>query len=156
MTDSGGDSGRMMGAPMEGSVMSYEPFFKMWSEWLRSSMGPMSAVPGASVPWLTKPGISTGEEAEPLPQGAIANDPLLSALDKAQQANPLRNLIPLDWVEITRALQTLWMREMSDPARAMQRATEYNQRLFQETMNIWSDAATRFWGMPQQEEAEEG
>jgi len=152
MTESGGG----VGVPMGGAATSFEPFFKMWSEWLRSSMGPMSAVPGASVPWLAKPGISTGEEVEPLPQGAMANDPLLSALDKAQQANPLRNLIPLDWVEITRALQTLWMREMSDPARAMQRATEYNQRFFQEAMNTWSDAAARFWGMSQQEEAEEG
>jgi polyhydroxyalkanoate synthase len=152
MTESGGG----MGAPMGGPAMSFEPFFKMWSEWLRNSMGPMATVPGASVPWLTKPGVSTGEEAEPLPEGTMANDPLLSALDKVMDANPLRNIIPLDWLEITRALQTLWMRELSDPGRAMQRATEYNQRFFQETMNIWSDAAARFWGMPQQEEAEEG
>src|SRR5215218_5937542 len=156
MTDSGGDSGRMMRAPMESSVMFYEPFFKMWSEWLKSNMGHLSATPGASVPWLTKPGISTGEEAEPLPRGAIANDPLLLAMDKVMDANPLRNIMPLDWLEITRSLQTLWMREMSDPAWAMQRATEYNQRFFQEAMNTWSDAAARFWGMSQQEEAEEG
>src|ERR671916_914911 len=129
MTDSGGDSGRMMRAPTEGSVMFYEPFFKMWSEWLKSNMGHMSATPGASVPWLMKPGISTGEEAEPLPQGAMANDPLLSAVEKLADANPLQNIMPLDWVEITRALQTLWMREMSNPARAMQVVTEYNQRL---------------------------
>src|SRR5918997_2478542 len=155
MTDSGGDSGRMMGAPMEGSVMFYEPFFKMWSEWLKSNMGHMSATPGASVPWLTKPGISTGEEAEPLPRGAIANDPLLSAMDKVLDANPLRDIMPLDWLEITRALQTLWMREMSDPARAMQVATDYNRRLFEKSMDVWSDAMARFWGMPRQEEKEE-
>jgi polyhydroxyalkanoate synthase len=141
---------------MEGSAQSFEPFFKMWSEWLSQSMGPMTAAPGASVPWLTKPGISTGEEAQPLPQGAMANDPLLSAVQKIADANPLQNIIPLDWVEITRALQTLWMREMSNPARAMQVATEYNQRLFQETMNVWSGAIARFWGTPQQEEEEEG
>src|ERR671932_1911334 len=151
MTDSGG-SGGVMGFPSAGPEMSFEPFFKMWSEWLRTSMGPMSAVPGASVPWLTKPGISTGEEVEPLPQGAIASDPLLSALDKAQEANPLRNLIPLDWVEITRALQTLWMREMSNPARAMQVATDFNRRLFEKSMEVWGNAAARFWGMQQEEE----
>jgi polyhydroxyalkanoate synthase len=127
----------------------------MWSEWLKSNMGHMSATPGASVPWLTKPGISTGEEAEPLPRGAIANDPLLSAMDKVLDANPLRDIMPLDWLEITRALQTLWMREMSDPARAMQVATDYNRRLFEKSMDVWSDAMARFWGMPRQEEKEE-
>jgi len=145
-----------MGVPTEGSAMSFEPFFKMWSEWLSQSMGPMTAAPGASVPWLMKPGISSGEETEPLPQGAMANDPLLSAVEKLADANPLQNIMPLDWVEITRALQTLWMREMSNPARAMQVATEYNQRLFQETMNVWSGAMARFWGMPQQGEEGEG
>jgi len=140
---------------MESSVMFYEPFFKMWSEWLKSNMGHLSATPGASVPWLTKPGISTGEEAEPLPRGAIANDPLLLAMDKVLDANPLRDIMPLDWLEITRALQTLWMREMSDPARAMQVATDYNRRLFEKSMDVWSDAMARFWGMPRQEEKEE-
>src|SRR5918992_5980830 len=130
--------------------------FDVWSEWMRANMGPMTATPGASVPWLMMPGVRTGDEIAELPEGAMRNDPLLSTVEKLWDANPMQNVLPIDWVEITRALQTLWMREMSDPARAMQRATEYNQRLFQETMNIWSDAATRFWGMPQQEEAEEG
>src|ERR671933_727683 len=151
MTDSGG-SGGVMGFPNAGSEMSFEPFFKMWSEWLRNSMGPMSTVPGASVPWLTKPGVSTGEEAKPLPKGAVASDPLLSALEQAQEANPLRNIIPLDWLELTRALQTLWMREMSNPARAMQVATDFNRRLFEKSMEVWGNAAARFWGMQQEEE----
>ena len=155
MTDSG-ESGGVMGFPNAGPEMSFEPFFKMWSEWLRNSMGPMSTVPGASVPWLTKPGVSTGEEAKPLPKGAVANDPLLSALEQAQEANPLRNIIPLDWLELTRALQTLWMREMSDPARAMQVATDFNRRLFEKSMEVWTNAASRFWGMQNEEEEEEG
>jgi polyhydroxyalkanoate synthase len=155
MTDSGVDGGKTMGTPMESSVMSFEPFFKMWSEWLRDNMGPMTTVPGASLPWLTKPGITTGEEVKPLPEGAMANDPLLSAMNKISDANPLSNIIPLDWVEITRALQTLWMREMSNPQRVMQVATEYNLRLFEKSMDVWSKATARFWGLPQQEEEEE-
>ncbi|MCA1731224.1 MAG: hypothetical protein LC751_18060, partial [Actinobacteria bacterium] len=119
MTESGGDGGRMMGAPGGGSALAFEPFFKMWSEWLSNNMGPMTTVPGASLPWLTKPGTTTGEEVESLPEGAMANDPLLSAIKKISDANPLRNIIPLDWAEITRALQTLWMRELSNPQRAM-------------------------------------
>jgi polyhydroxyalkanoate synthase subunit PhaC len=144
----------MMGAPMGGPGMAFEPFFKMWSEWLRNNMGSMTTVPGASLPWLTKPVVTTGKETEPLPKGAMTNDPLLSAINQISDANPLRNIIPLDWAEITRALQTLWMREMSNPQRAMQVATEYNQRLFETTMNVWTDATSRFWGLSRQEDEE--
>jgi poly[(R)-3-hydroxyalkanoate] polymerase subunit PhaC len=134
MTDSRENS-RDTGAPNTGFATPLAPF-ELWSEWFRNNMGSMTATPGASVPWLTKPGISTGEETEPLPEGAIANDPLMSALEKVQEANPLSNVIPIDWVEITRALQTLWMREMSNPARAMQVATDYNRRFLEATIEV--------------------
>jgi polyhydroxyalkanoate synthase subunit PhaC len=129
--------------------------FDLWTQWLRANMGEMTATPGASVPWLASPGVSTGDEAEALPEGAIRNDPLLSTMEKLWDANPLQNVLPINWVEITRALQTLWAREMSDPARAAQRTAEYNRRLFETTVEVWSDATARFWGLPQ-EEKEEG
>ena len=94
MADSGGSGGSMVGAPMGSPGMAFEPFFKMWSEWMTNNMGPMTTVPGASLPWLTKPGVTTGEETKPLPEGAMANDPLLSAIDKVWDANPLRNIVP--------------------------------------------------------------
>ncbi len=130
--------------------------FDLWTQWLRSTLGEVSATPGASVPWLASPGVSTGEEAESLPEGAIRHDPLLSTMEKLWDANPLQNVLPINWLEITRSLQTLWAREMSDPARAAQRATEYNRRLFETTMEIWGDAAARFWGLPRQEREEGG
>jgi polyhydroxyalkanoate synthase len=70
--------------------------------------------------------------------------------------NPMSNIIPLDWMEISKALQTLMKREMSDPQRAMQVATDYNRRLFETNMKVWSDAASRFWGLPRQEADERG
>src|ERR671915_485924 len=100
--------------------------FDLWTQWLRSTLGEVMATPGASVPWLMSPGVSTGEEAEPLPEGAIRQDPLLSTVEKLWDANPLQNVLPINWLEITRSLQTLWAREMSDPARAAQRTVEYN------------------------------
>ena len=35
-------------------------------------------------------------------------------------------------------------------------ATDYNRRLFETNMKVWSDAASRFWGLPRQEEEEKG
>src|SRR5919112_3245526 len=130
--------------------------FDLWAQWLRSTLGDVTAPPGASVPSLLSPGVSTGEEAEPLPEGAIRQDPLLSTVEKLWDANPLQNVLPINWLEITRSLQTLWAREMSDPVRATERAAEYNRRLFETTVEVWSEATARFWGLPPQEEEEEG
>ena len=85
----------------------------------------------------------------------MRNDPLLSTVEKLWDANPMQNVLPISWVEITRSLQTLWAREMSDPVRATERATEYNRRLFESTIEVWQDAAVRFWGVPDREEEEE-
>lgn len=130
--------------------------FEMWSEWMRANMGAMSATPGASVPWLMSPGVSKGDETSQLPRGAIASDPLLSTMEKLWDANPMQNVLPINWVEITKSLQTLWAREMSDPQRAMERATDFNAKVWGATMEAWRDAASRFWGLPTPEKKEQG
>src|ERR687896_53337 len=130
--------------------------FDVWSEWMWANMGPMMATPGASVPWLMMPGVRTGEEVAEVPEGAVRNDPLLSTVEKLWDANPMQNVLPIDWVEITRALQTLWAREMSDPARAMERATDFNARLFGATMRSWQEATNRLWGLQTSQEEDEG
>jgi polyhydroxyalkanoate synthase subunit PhaC len=114
-----------MGSPTA-SAEARAPF-EAWSEWLRNNMGATSA------------------------KGPTASDPLMAAVQKLADANPMSNIVPLDWMEISRALQTLWMREMSDPQRAVQVATDYNRRLFESNMEVWSDAASRFWGLPRKE-----
>ena len=138
MTDSRGSSGET-GAPNSGST-AFAPF-EAWSEWLKNNMGAMSATQG-----------STGEEAGA--EGATASDPLMSVMGKLPD-NPMSNIIPLDWMEISKSLQTLMKRQMSDPQRAMKVATDYNQRLLKTNVKVWSDTAARFWGLPRQEEAEE-
>jgi polyhydroxyalkanoate synthase len=119
MTESGRSSGGGANIPGMGQAAA-TPFapFEAWAEWLRGNMGAVAAAPGASVPWLASPGVSTGEEAKALPEGALRSDPILSAVEKLWDANPLANVLPINWGEITRSLQTLWMREMSDPVRA--------------------------------------
>ncbi len=140
MTDSRGSGGET-GIPKSGSA-AFAPF-EAWSEWLKNNMDATSATQG-----------STGEEAGA--EGATASDPLMSAMQKLSDANPMSNIIPLDWMEISKSLQTLMKREMSDPQRAMKVAMDYNRRLFETNMKVWSDIASRFWGLPRQEEEEEG
>ena len=141
MTDSRGSGGET-GSPNSGSA-AFAPF-EAWSEWLRNNMGNMAAPPGY---W-------TGEEAGAGPEGATASDSLVSVIGKPPD-NPMSNIIPIDWLGISKALQTLHERQMSDPQRTMQVATDYNQRLLEVTAKVWSDTASRFWGLPRQEKEEE-
>ncbi|MBA3790728.1 MAG: hypothetical protein H0X23_05730, partial [Rubrobacter sp.] len=133
MPNSGENAGET-GVPNSGSA-AFAPF-KAWSEWLRNHMGATSATPG-----------STGEgEAEAVPEGAAArataSDPLMSAMGKLSD-NPMSNIIPIDWMEIFEALQTLHGRQTSDTERTKRVATDYNRRLFETTVKVWSDAASR-------------
>src|ERR687890_1053440 len=143
MADFGGNAGET-GVANSGSPV-FAPF-EAWAEWLRKNMGNsgnMTAPPGF-----------TAEEAQTVPVGATASDPLMSALGELSY-NPMSNIIPINWMEISKALQTLHQRQMSDPQRTMQVVTEYNRRLFETTMKVWSDTASRFSGLPCQEVEEE-
>ena len=137
-----GENAVETGIPNSGSA-AFAPF-EAWSKWLRNNMGAMSASPG-----------SNGEEAEAVPGGVTPSDPLTSAMGKLSD-NPMSNIIPIDWTEISKALQTLHKRQMSDPQRTMQVATDYNRRLEEAMVKVWNDAASRFWGLPRQEEEEKG
>src|SRR5215212_10442153 len=139
MPDSGENAGET-GIPNSGSA-AFAPL-EAWSQWLRN-MGTMSASPG-----------SNGEEEEAVPEGATPSDPLMSAMGKLSD-NPMSNIIPIDWMEISKALQTLHTRQMSDPQRTKQVATDYNRRLEEAMGQVWNDAASRFWGLPRQEEEDE-
>jgi polyhydroxyalkanoate synthase len=82
----------------------------------------------------------------------LANDPLLSTVAQMWNANPLHEVLPIDWAEITRALRTLWIREMSDPNRALKSAADFNVKMWQATTEAWSDAVAQMWGLPAPEQ----
>ena len=111
----------------------------LWTTWFKKSLE----------------GVKTPENAEPPFEG----DPMLATVDRMWRANPLQDVLPINWAEISRSLQTLWMREMSNPQRAMQVTTEYNARLMAATMEAWTTATSRMWGLPapeQKNQAEPG
>ena len=118
--------------------------------------GPQSPVGTSTVPldlwttWFEKSleGVQTPENADPPFEG----DPILATMDRMWRANPLQDILPINWAEISRSLQALWLREMSDPQRAMQAAAEYNARMMTATMETWTTATSRMWGLPTPEQ----
>src|ERR671914_1818366 len=73
-----GENAVETGIPNSGSA-AFAPF-EAWSEWLRNNMGAMSASPGSN---------GEEEEAEAVPEGATASDPLMSAMGELSDANPM-------------------------------------------------------------------
>ena len=78
---------------------------------------------------------------------ALAQDPVLHSVDGMWNANPLREVVPIDWAEIVRSLRTVWIRSLSDPERAVASFSELNARLVQSAMEIWGEAARKWAGV---------
>ena len=71
---------------------------------------------------------------------ALGNDPMLRSIDQMWNANPLRDVVPVDWAEIARALRTVWLRSMRQPVNAMSAVTELNTRLLTAATEVWNEA----------------
>ena len=56
----------------------------------------------------------------------LAKDPILRSVDQMWNANPLREVVPIDWAEITRALRTVWLHSLRKPEQAIASVAELN------------------------------
>ena len=78
---------------------------------------------------------------------ALSKDPTLRAAEDTLNANPLRQIIPLDWAEIVRALRTAWLQVMTRPEQAIASTIEFNLRASQSVLDIWNKAGQRWLGV---------
>jgi polyhydroxyalkanoate synthase len=74
------------------------------------------------------------------------DDPRLRALDQMWNAHPYRDIVPVDWAEIARALRTVWLRSMSHPQTAMPALAELGFGMWQSAFEIWLEASRRWLG----------
>ena len=74
----------------------------------------------------------------------LARDPVLRSIDEMWNANPLRDVVPVDWAEIARALRTVWLRSLRDPGKVVTAAMELNAGLLRSAVEAWNDAAQRW------------
>src|ERR1700757_4799762 len=79
----------LAGIPQWGSdLVPAQTWWQIWPDWLAE--------------WLL------GAGAQQLGEMLAAN-PLLRATEEALNANPLRDVVPVNWAEIVRALRTVWL-----------------------------------------------
>ena len=67
-------------------------------------------------------------------------------LDGIRNLNPLREVVPVDWAEVARALRTVWLRSLSRPGPTMTSAMELNAGLWRSALEAWSEAGRRWLG----------
>ena len=80
------------------------------------------------------------------PGGACRKDPTLRSIDQMWNANPLREVVPVDWAEIARALRIVWLRSLGKP-RAAQAVVDFNQDLWRSALEVWQEAGQRWLGL---------
>jgi polyhydroxyalkanoate synthase len=75
----------------------------------------------------------------------LAKDPFLRSVDQMWNANPMRDIVPVDWAEVARSLRTVWLRSLNRPGAAMAAAAELNANLLALGLEAWNEAGRRWW-----------
>ena len=117
----------------------------VWTSWMEAMSGPAAqSWTSAAKPWWEVSG-------DGLPAGGamqfgnvLAKDPFLRTVDRMWNANPMREIVPVDWAEVARALRTVWLRSMSRPGAAMAAAVELNADLWRSAVEAWNEAGRRW------------
>ena len=142
---------------MAGQTPGPEMMLGLWTAWVESASKMAGAhSPDGQASWRMSPDQVTGDL---LQDGVrqlgelLAKDPILRATEDALNANPLHQIIPVDWAEIARALRTVWLRSIRRPEKAMAAAADFNMRLWQSALDTWNEAAQRWLGTARPSEA---
>jgi len=107
-------------------------------------------------PWWQLPDLPAGDlpstGAKQLTEH-LAHDPLLKSIEQMWNANPLHDVIPVDWAGIAWALRTVWLGSWTRPD--MQPAfSELNATVWRSALDIWSEAGRRWCGQVSSDQAE--
>ena len=141
------------GSPPDIPAPRPELMLGLWTSWAESALAFAGKHgPPDTASWQMSPDRITGS----LLQGSLqqlsdtlARDPILRSVEEALNANPLRQVIPVDWAEIVRALRTVWLRSLRRPDKALAAAVDFNTRLWQAAIDTWSEAGQRWLGLAQ-------
>jgi len=122
----------------------------VWTSWMEQMTGAAGQgwTPAAATGWhMTPDDLLGGMLARGTSQisDALAGDPLLRALDGLWNANPLHEVIPVDWAEVARALRTVWLRSIvRRPGSVAAKAVEMNATLWRAAIEAWNEAGRRW------------
>src|SRR3954466_14085645 len=121
----------------------------VWAAWMDRISAPAQAAAGQGKPWWQMttdapvPDALTGGVKQL--EAGLSNDPTLRSIDQMWNANPLREVVPIDWAEIARALRTVWLRSLRRPG-AAKAVADFNVEVWRSALEIWQEAGRRWLG----------
>ena len=145
------ESQARLNSPAAMGLPTPEAALGLWMSWMKQNVGGFGQTGGTEQPWwvanadaLSGTMLASGVEQF---QSFLAADPMLASIDRMWNANPLREVIPVDWAEAVRALRIVWLRSLRDPAKAFTRSAELNMQIWTSAMEAWNSAGARWWGL---------
>jgi len=118
----------------------------MWTSWMEQARTVQSQSNQGGLAWPAAPEKLAALLSESVEQvrRALSVDPLFRAMDQIWQENPFHDLVPLDWVGITRSLQVVWLHAMMDPGKSLAGIADFNLKALQSTFDVWTDMSRRW------------
>ena len=145
----GDDTGKAR-MPLAENTPGPDVMLGLWASWMDRMSDLGAGVWQEDRPWWQMtaddplPDVLTGAAKQF--QESLSKDPTLRSIDQVWNANPLREVVPVDWAEITRALRIVWLRSLGKP-RAAQAVVDFNQDLWRSALQIWQEAGQRWLGL---------
>jgi polyhydroxyalkanoate synthase len=128
----------------------------IWSTWMQFGFDITQRWTSLVQPWWQLPDLRAGDlpsaGAKQLTED-LAHDPLLKSIEQMWNANPLHDVIPLDWAGIAWALRTVWLRSLTRPDMLLA-FSELNATVWRSALDIWSEAGRRWCGQVSSDPAE--
>jgi polyhydroxyalkanoate synthase len=122
-----------------------------WVSWIERYLGAARDWIGSDKPWWQ---VTADELAGQILAGGmkplndlLARDTILGSIERMWNANPLREVIPIDWAEIAWALRTVWLHSLRRPEKAIASVAELNLALWRSGIDAWTEAGWRWWGL---------
>ena len=146
----GRGTGATFGANPVAKAPGPDMMLGLWTSWMEVHSGSAQGWTNPGKPWW---GLSSDDLFGNMLAGgvkqlneALAKDPLLGSIDQIWNANPLHDVVPIDWAEIARALRIVWLRSLGRPETALAPTAKLSTRAWQAAVDAWNDAGKRWWG----------
>ncbi len=78
----------------------------------------------------------------------LERDPVIRALDQAWNANPLHQIVPVDWGQVARSLRLVWLGTLEHPADAIASLSRLQVSMWSSALDAWGEAGRRWMGLP--------
>jgi polyhydroxyalkanoate synthase len=133
-----------------GNLPGPDVMLRLWASWMDQMSSPAKALADPGTAWwqMTIDSSASNLIAGGVDQlqSSLSQDPTLRSIDQMWNANPLREVVPIDWAEIARALRLIWLRSLRRPSAALALA-DLNQDLWRSAVDVWQEAGQHWLGL---------